>query len=345
MGLFDKLKDTVGNAIESGLIGPMDEEEKKYYDIILNLLLAVPRLKKEQMKKFIQAKYGGNCNEGTLDKALGKFEGSMEPKTNEIWYQITAMQSSRADYKDGGISWFKEEEVYDICYADFRDEVREKFKGIFKVVENNPSKRILEQGIGKIMNSLPSAFDYPHQRIAAKIICEELLEALFSGDELMQEIAADMVILQLERACKDTLRNYEYIPKLYSATLRAFHYQDSQDREENYTSITIEDCRDAVKNSAFYQEEFGEDPFEEEFEKENKLQQAAKCILESNLIFSSRNYTWKYWAIQQPEFMDAACFYAWEKIADEMGEGAETIEAASDLIYNYIENSIENGEA
>ena len=37
MGLFDKLKEAVGNAIESSMNGPMNENEKKYYSLYSEL--------------------------------------------------------------------------------------------------------------------------------------------------------------------------------------------------------------------------------------------------------------------------------------------------------------------
>lgn len=336
MGLFDKLKEAVGNAIESGINGPMNENEKKYYDIILNLLLSVPHLQKEHIQKFIEVKYNENCDEATLCKVLEKFETVTEPKTKETWYQLTSTQSSRASYKDGGLSWFNKDEVYEICYADFREEMRSKFKDIYKVVKSTPSKRVLEQGISKITESLPGHHSgYPHLTMTAKIICEELLAALLDGDSLMKEIAVDMALSHLAYTYEKS-GDHEYIPLLYAFALRAYHYDNSGKDAGEYNSITETECYDVVSLSAHYKKVLESNPFE----KEGIIRNAAEYILKSKIMLASYEFQWDYWAVQNNKFVDAACFFAWEKISTECQETADNVEDIALIIHAYLKNNV-----
>lgn len=341
MGLFDKLKETVGNAIESSINGSMNEDEKKYYDIVLNLLLSVRHLQKPHIQKFIEVKYNEKCNEATLDTVLQKFESVTTPKTHEEWYMLTSTQSSRALYKNNGASWYNEEEVINICFADFRENIRSQFKDIFKIVKDKPSKELLDRGIKTITEKQSGYYsaesDYPNFKIAVKVIAEELVKALFDGEQLLKDIAGDMAISRLESTWEG-YQSYNFVPQVYSLTLRAFNFNNCNDKTEQYTSITLLDCLNAAENSAFYQEELEEDPFAD---KEKILKQAAKSILESGVMFNGYDGSWEHWAIQDPKFVDAACFYAWEKVSSELEDTADNVEKAACMIYTYIKNNAE----
>ena len=342
MGLFDKLKEAVGNAIESSMNGPMNEDEKKYYDITLNLLLSVRHLQKAHIQKFIEVKYNERCDEAILDTVLQKFESVTTPKTHEEWYMLTSTQSSRADYKNNGTSWFNKEEVQDICFAEFRENIRSQFEGVFKVVKEKPSKDLLERGIKTITEKLSgynaAESDYPHFKMAVKVIAEELVKALFDGEQLLKDIAGDMALSHLRFTWEGSSRAYKYIPQLYSLTLRAFHFNNCKDKTEKYISITKSDCLEAAQNSGYYKEELEEDPFAD---KEKVLQQAAECMLESNVLFDDYEGHWEHWAIQNPKFVDAACSFAWEKVSSELEDTADNVEKAACMIYTYIDNNAE----
>jgi len=339
MGLFDKLKEAVGNAIESSMNGPMNENEKKYYDIILNLLLSVPHLQKEHIQKFIEVKYNENCDEATLCKVLEKFETVTEPKTKETWYQLTSTQSSRASYKDGGLSWFKKEEIYDICFDDFREEIRLKFKEIFEVVKATPSKRILDQGVSKIIEVLPSGYaggdDYPNYQMAVKVIGQEITKLFFDGDCLIKEIISDEALSWLKYDYKN--QSYNYTSHVYAFALRAFHYKKSDKTSENYVSITLTDCKDVITQSETYQEKINDNPFD----KESILNNASEAILECNIILAPSKIEWLHWAIQDTKLVDAACFFAWERVSSEYEDIADNVEDVACMLHNYIENNAE----
>lgn len=333
MGLFDKLREAVES---TGLVGG-NEKEKKYYDIVLNLLLCVRHLKKEHMQKIITVKCNEDCDIPTLDKVLKKFKPVTEPKTGEIWYETSYEQLSKANRDDGGHSYFNKGEIYDICFADFKEEIRSKFKETFEVVKSNPSERILKQGISRIIDPLPSGYagsdDYPNYRIAIKVIAEEISKLLFAGDCLIKEIVADEAISWLKYARENS--KYEYIPRLYAFALRALHYAKSSEIDQEYSSIVLTDCHDAAYHSKIYQKRMEENPFE----KEGILDAAAERIFESEIIIASSKINWYYWAMKNVKFIDAACYFAWLKISDECEQITDNVEDVVNTTHSYILNS------
>lgn len=341
MGLFDKLKEVVGNAIESSMNGHMNEQEKKYYDIILNLLLCVPRLQKEHVQKFIKTKYNEEPNEVTLDKVLEKFNSITTPKTHGIWYQLPSTQNSRANYKDGGLSWFKEEEIYDICFDDFREEIRSKFREVFEIVQENPSKKLLEQGIKKITTPISGYYiaesNCPNFKIAIKVITEELLKHFFIGNDLICDIAADMVLSRLQYNYTSNDSNYN--PRLYAVALHALHYAKSVVNETEYVSITKEDCASAVHNSKFYNKKAEENPFN----KDAVYQSAVNEIFDEEILHYSftNNYSWENLAAKNICFVDGACFHAWSKVAEWCGKNTDDVEEAVLMINHYIKSNVD----
>lgn len=339
MGLFDKLKEAVGNAIESSMNGPMNEDEKKYYDIVLNLLLCIKRLQKQHVQKFIEVKYNENCDDATLCKVLEKFEAITEPKTNGTWYQLTSTQSSRADYKDGGLSWFNKEEIGDICFASFVEEISSKFSDIFEVVKEQPSKDILDQGISKIIITLPTEYpdygDYSYYQMAIKVIGQEIINLFYDGDCLIRDILSNSALSCLEYDYEH--EEYEYLPHLYAFALRALHYEKSDKTAENYISITKADCCDAVENAQPYQDEIKEKPFD----KEDIIKAAVEAILNSCIITAPSKTDWMHWVIQDVRLVDAACFFAWKEIVAKTQETADNAEDATDIIHGYLENAEE----
>ena len=339
MGLFDKLKEAVGNAIESSMNGPMNEEEKYYFDIVLNILLAVKNLDKKDIKVFIEYKTQKVCPEATLDSVLQKFESFTEPKTEKTFYRLTSTQSSRADYKNGGTSWYTQEEISDICFSDFREEIRSKFAGIYEVVLENPSESILEQGISKITGALPGNIpdygDYSYYQIAIKVIGQEIINLFYDGDCLIRDIISDSALSWLKYDYEN--ENHEYLPHLYAFALRALHYEKADKTADNYVSITKADCRDAVDHAQPYQNEIKENPFD----KEDIISAAVEAIFKSSIITAPSKTEWMHWVVQDVRLVDAACFFTWKEIVAKTQDTSDDVEEAVKIINGYLENAEE----
>lgn len=339
MGLFDKLKEAVGNAIESSMNGPMNEEEKYYFDIVLNTLHTVRNLEKENIKAFIEHKTGKACPEATLESVLQKFESFTEPKTKKMFYRLTSTQSSRADYKSGGTSWYTKEEIASVCFGDFEEEIRSKFASIYEVVLENPSESILKQGLSKITATLPRDIpDYgvcSYYQIATKVIGQEIARLFYDGDSLIQEILCDSALSQLDYNL--TNNAHCYIPHLYAFALRALHYEKADKTAENYVSITKDDCREAVNQSETYQDDIKERPFD----KEDILRAAVNSIFESTILPVHDQTDWQYVIAQDIFAVDAVCFFAWKNIAARVEETAETVEDAVHILHHYLQHAEE----
>lgn len=336
MGLFDKLCSVATKAIEATMMG---EKEQKYYDIIFNLLICIPSLQKEHIKNFIKGKYNEECDETALCKALNKFE-TTTLKTNEVWYKLTSKQSSHADSKNGGASWYNKEEVKNICFADFKENIRSKFAKVFNTVQENPSKASLDSGIGEITRPLSYepyniADDRPNFRMAMEVISEELLQHFFLGNDLLCNIAADKVLSRLTYNYEN--KDSSYIRLLYAVALRALNYAKS-DINEEYVSITEEDCAKAVYNSKHYNKNTGR---ELSYIKEIYGTEINRIFKETILYYSSTSCSdWINLAAKDNCFVDGACFHAWSKVAEHFGKSTDDVEEAVLTINRYIISSV-----
>lgn len=347
MGLFDKLKDVVNtagdsinkamekaiNTIDSNILS---QEEQWYYDMILNMLLCVKHLQKEHIKVFIEKKANKVCDEATLDKVLEKFETEEDSKTNAVWYRLTSTQSSRAYYKNGRASWFKKEE-FDFIFDGFAEEIISKFASVYEVVRENPTKDILEQGISKITGKLstdkPDRYDFSYAQKAVEIIGKEIHRRFMIGDGFLSQCFIDEVIRSLQYIFEHRRDGYTYIDKLYAFALHAMHYEKADKAAENYNTLTKEECLAAVKASEVYQNEIKKKPFD----KEEIIDSAVSRISECCVLFASKG-TWESAAIDD-KLTDAVCFQAWQEIVDAVGESADNVEDAVDIIHTYISNA------
>lgn len=317
MGLFDKLRDTVGS----------DPNSKRYYDIVLNLLICEKRLTKEHIQTFIKAKYSENCGETVLDKVLAKFATSTEPKRHEIWYELTEKQLENT------VSCYTKEEVRSICFAAFQNEIHVQFQEVYAVVQQNATPRILEQGIKKLTADLPN-WDYPYVTIAYQVIGEEICHLLFAGDSFIQGIAADAALSHLKYTYEE--HKSEYITHLYAFVLHALQYEKAN-QQNAYVSLTKEDCDTAVAQSSYYQKQAAQNPFN----KDAVLKNAAEWILKREPILAPSKFEWEHWAIKNEKFVDAACHLALSAIREGYEDPATDTEAAVLIVNHYLTNSEE----
>lgn len=335
MGLFDKLKEVVGNAIESGINGPMNEEEKWYYDMILNMLLCVKNLQKEHIKIFIEKKANKACDEATLDKVLEKFEAEKDYETDAVWYRLTSTQSSRADYKNGGASWFKKEE-FEFIFDDFEEELLSEFASVYEVVRENPTADILKQGISKITGKLstdkPDEYDFSYAQKADKIIGKEIRRRFMIGDGFLSQYFIDKVIGSLQYNFEHN-SDHQYIDEIYAFALHAMHYEKADKAAESYVALTKEECIAAVNASEIYQNRIKKRPFDKEEIIDSAVYRISKC----RVLFAS-DRTWEGEAIDD-KLTDAVCFQAWQEIMEAMDESADNVEDAVNIIHAYISDT------
>ena len=196
MGLFDKFREVV-DSVKSSVLREDRSPSNRYYDIVLNLFTSVRRLNKDHIKTFFKVKYNETCDEATLEKVLEKFDKAFEPKTQATWYELTSKQYSQALNKGPGASCFTENEVLDICFADYREEVRSNFTDMFEVVKRNPTTTVFANGIYKMRSNLPKWPDYPNATIFAKVVSEEIIKLLFADNDIIKEVVLDKALSYL----------------------------------------------------------------------------------------------------------------------------------------------------
>lgn len=311
MGIFDKFRgalDTAKNSVLSADKSPTN----RYYGVILVLLSTVKTLKKEHIQLFFRSYYNEECDEIALDKALEKFKSSKQ-KDGQTWYSLTFKQFQNEGKQDPNLT---KDMIYEICCKDYIDTTKNRLEEVLAIIKNQPSVSRLNQGIeakikDEINYKLPNGKDFPYCYLVGTTISSVFIDKLLNKDETVLAIVADEVCEYIHQE-----RGFD---RCYALAMRAFHFKKHEDLSE-YTSITKEDCVDAVRNSRNYfevmKEEEIKNPFT--FDKERFIDKKATAILESSTICSKYidlKSDWKMWASKNVRFVDAACYYALEKMA------------------------------
>ena len=132
------------------------------------------------------------------------------------------------------------------------------------------------------------------------------------------------------------LCEYRGLERVYAVVLRANHFEQFDKISKEYQTISLEDCYNAAKNSPTYQNQNNETS---PFYTDDFIKRIAQKIQECSFFDNSSDLDWKKWASKNPRFLDAACFYTLQKIA-ELFLDSETanIEKAVDMIATYISN-------
>lgn len=280
--------------------------KKKYYSTAILLLSTVPYLSLENIKKFIEVKCGEKCEIDVLEKALDKFRVSTENRYNGKWYSLSYEQKE----KEKMIAPFSADDIYNICFGDYMDNVRASLDEIFAIIEDSDDTSLFEKGISKkILGDIP--LDYsPQSKIAAKIVAEEMIRRILDDDHTARRIAAEEVVRWLSYYYEKD-KYEEYVEHLYSVGLRAVHYEEFGGSIDEYESITEEECRSAVSNAEYYSERINKSPFD----KDSIIESSARKILETTVILAANERDWKYWTTKDSRFIDSACNYAWKAMS------------------------------
>ena len=327
MGFFDKLREMVDSVLESG-----DSPKKKYYDFTLNLLSTAKRLTKEDIKKCYRVKMGEDCDDAVLEAVLTKFDTSTEPRTKETWYERTIKQEFDEKIPASLLLFKNADEVYDICFVEFRESIRVRFAEVLEAVKNCPDSIHLDRAI-HAMITLPGA-DYPHERIAWRVAGEEIVKRFYANDPTVTAIVEQRICGHLARAEKKD----DLVTRIYAVVLRALHFEKYGKEVDSYSSITEGDCKNAVLNSQYYKKKFENEPYY----KDSIVAGAASRILKDKAQLSCPmvGWAWDRYALEDNHFVDALCHFVWKKITSEYEDGdTRDVEEIVDILYDYTQNS------
>lgn len=324
MGFLDKLREKLEEVLETG-----DSPKKKYYDFILNVLTTANCMSEKDIKKCYKAKMGEDCDEAVLSAVLEKFETSKVSRSDVTWYQRTTKQVFDERVPESQWLFKTVDEIYDLCYSDFRESVRARFAEVLDTVKGCADDFHLEQACEAMMK-YPSS-PCPHTTLAGQVMGGEMIRLFFANDPT----AVSIVMKCLYSNLVYSYSNYseKTIALLYAIALRAMHFEQFGTAEDGYVSITAEDCTNAVLNSKYYQKQIAETPYY----KDSIVTCGAKAILETKPIYSTHDWTWDCWAIKNPRFVDAACHKLWKQLSSG-SENADTknVEEAVLVINEYV---------
>ena len=322
MGFLDKLKDSV-NAI----LNVDDATVKRYYGVILVMLSNVKCLTKENIKSYFKKKYNEICDEAALDKALSKFDSEVEPKHKETWYKLSFKQSENEKV---AVSSPSEDEIYDICFADYKEDVKEQFYNIITDVKAKGNISLLGSELEKMERrlSLPQSTYYPLVRITGKAFGEVMIERIRAKDDVA-------IWVVTEEVC-EFAKEKKGLDIAYALAIRANNFRENIIHIEAYPVITEEMCRDAVMKSRTYAKKIEEDPSREDV----IVRKATNQIYTMEILPSKSDLDWRRWAQKDPRFADAACYYALEKMATHFtNSDTSSVESSVNLVASYMTNN------
>ena len=250
MGLFDKLREvadvaketldkatdvakvTLDKAVDTALISS-DPAVEKYRNQITALLSTVDRLTKENIKTYYKVVYDEVCDDAALDRALSKFEANVERICGETWYRLTFNQLQKSYNHPTNLD---RDKIYDICFADFKQEVKNKFNEILDILGEHQKIEYFKDGINKLYRELNCPIDlgYPQERLRAQVMGQMIVERLLANDSFIQKMFVQEL---LEYLCK-----YKGIERAYALVLRANQFKKFSGDLENYQSISKKEC-------------------------------------------------------------------------------------------------------
>ena len=176
----------------------------------------------------------------------------------------------------------------------------------------------------------PNSYDYPHPYLAGKAIGKVMIERLLAMDDTVKTIVVEEVCTYL--------RERKGLERAYALALRALNFNELGKYLSEYTSITKEDCYNAVINSPTYKKDMEKSPFE----KDSIINRATEKMFESSFIDKPSDFNWfnwRGWAIKDVRFVDAACYCTWKAIGKtyEDGDTAE-LEFIVSMIADFVVN-------
>lgn len=336
MGLIGKLINKSIDAMVDSLNASkaksqeLNPVEKRYYDDIVFLLRHIDNAFKENIKTYFKAKYNEDCDDAILDKVLERFIASSD--YGETWYSLSAKQYS--EYVSGKIvpTAQEKEKIYQICFSEYSKEVKTRFETVYDLIKDKPTVYQFDKNYKRVFEVQPiNVYSAPHYSlgIKAKIAGEEITKRLFACDPTAVALARECALFYLRMHVAK--RNTEYVCFVYSFALHAINFLNNIKNGGQYTTVTQQDCRNVVLNSAQIQREIEQDPLA----KDIIINSYTQDIFDTCLLFNQTCMEWQHWAYKDVRFVDAACCYAFLEIKKHYEAEELTPEMAARMINDY----------
>ena len=306
MGLFGKSKDNKG--LSKG----------EYYNIIVDMLALAKALNKDSICRFIKAKFNDDCDNRDFEKALLKFDTTSDKFSNDIWYTLNSKQADKAVQ----CTYIKKNEIFDIGFKPFKEEVKAKVEKIIQNLPSNPKEAAFVDEVKNYESSLRLPFEngIPMVLVFEMTVAEVFADYLLAGNDEVAYIAAKHTFRHLRG-----LKNGEY--SYCAFALRAFNYGKFNADKGEYKSITKNDCLELANTCDLFARV------------DNSV---ADNILRANtfdvpdLRLGLRH--WNELLCDNEIAVDAACFYTWKTLCKLYEKEANTSKEIVDLLINCINN-------
>lgn len=115
--------------------------------------------------------------------------------------------------------------------------------------------------------------------------------------------------------------------------MHALHYE-KVNQQDAYLSIIKAECDAAVAQSAYFQKQAAQNPFN----KDAILQNASEWILKRELILASSTFEWECWAVKNRKYVDASCHLALCAMREGYELPADSVEEAVLVVNDYLVN-------
>lgn len=304
MGLFGKSKDDKGLS------------KSEYYNIIFDMLALAKALNKDSICRFIKAKFNDDCDNRDFEKALSKFDTISDKFSNDIWYTLNSKQADKAVQ----CTYIKKNEIFDIGFKPFKEEVKAKVEEIIQNLPSNPKESAFVDEIESYKSSLRLPFNngIPMPLIFEMTVAEVFADYLIAGNDKVAYMAAIHTFRHLRG-----LKNGEY--SYCAFALRALNYGNLKTDKGEYKSITKNDCLELAKTcDLFTRADDG----------------VADNILRADIFACSDGgrymKDWSSLICDNEMAVDAACFYTWKNLSKVFEKEANSLEEILNMVIDCI---------
>ncbi len=343
MGLFDKVREVV-NTLQNSNAPLSDETERTYYEIAYGLLSLFSHVHYDGIKKYVEFHISQTCDEAKLQRALSNF--GVEAAKKLYWRYATkevlrSKKSGEKGFTDQKIEKLIEinqyldeskkyrcskEKAFDICYKDIFPEIKSEYEKVIEISETHGISHFRE-GAYRIIKKYQ---DRIGEYVLAEMIRSLTREKFIEGNHTVKIIVLAYLRLEL---CDKKITSFKKF-RVASVALKALHFEAFGQTENEYSTISEEECKEFVLNNDMFISEIDEHPYDTD----KYTREFIDNIINATLFDSLSVYDnfWMPLSKGDPYYADMVCNHFWKFVADKYDDGESTdINDVFDIIFDY----------
>lgn len=339
---INKVTDTVQSAVDTAQSGynPFpDDISKKYYEIAYGLLSSVCSISKkygstsityhnvsfDAIKKYVEFYLKEPCDDVKLLSILDKYfaghneelkgyccksdnslrqyvarDNNIPAKTISNLIQLNEVLNLKKSYMCSN------EEIYDICYKETIENIKDEFNYVFKVVEEYNDLEYFEKGLREITKKYRKTMPIV---LLNPLVDNLVYDSFWSRNPITEKCFLKLLYSYMSIKAKHAIESLEYFS---SFALRVVHFENYTGNSADYSSVTEEECRDFVMNFDAYAKRIKEHPFDRD-------EYIDKCIKDIKKIpilkYDVYGRSYEEETPQNNYFIDYMCNLAWKEIS------------------------------